>query len=189
MMNPPSVPPCSLTILHLEDDPLQSDRLKTELETRNVLCSITRVWTRDAFSVALTNGRIDVIVADWKVSWDASGFDSTTALTQARQECPDVPFIFFAQPGTPGHERAEAFRQGASDFISKPDMPKLAAALNWALYMKQGKRPQFLKPEVGVPVLVQCKDFRFLGYLDAEGQWRDFQTSEIITGVTGWSAV
>ena len=66
---------------------------------------------------------------------------------------------------------------------------KLAAALNWALYMKQGKRPQFLKPEVGVPVLVQCKDFRFLGYLDAEGQWRDFQTSEIITGVTGWSAV
>jgi two-component system cell cycle sensor histidine kinase/response regulator CckA len=186
-MNPLNSP-CSLNILHLEDDPLQTELLKTEIESRNIPCSITRVWSRDAFDAALANGQIDVIIADWAPGAGASGFDHVVALVEARRRCPSVPFIFFAQEEVAGLERLEALRQGAFDFISKSAVQKLARALNWALHLKREKRPRFLKPEVGVPVLVQCKDFRFLGYLDAEGLWRDYQTSEIITGVTGWSA-
>ena len=133
-------PLCSLNILHLESDVHQSELIKTELEVRSIPCSITRVWTRDAFSAALTNGQIDVIVADWLPNADASGFDGKTALAEARQRSPEVPFIFFTQQGVMGRDRVEVFRQGASDFIGKLDLPKLVRALHWALYLKQSRK-------------------------------------------------
>lgn len=142
----PSTPSC-LNILHVEDDSLHSELLKTELELRRFSYSIARVWTRDAFNAALSNGQIDIIVSDWKTEGGVSGFDSLTALEDARQQFTNAPFIFFAQE-TPARARAEAFRRGAADFISKADMPKLVRALNWALYLKQGraKPSQFIPP-------------------------------------------
>jgi hypothetical protein len=35
--------------------------------------------------------------------------------------------------------------------------------------------------------MVQCKDFRCLGYLDRQGTWRDFEKSSELTGVIDWS--
>ena len=134
-----------LNILHLEDDALHSELLKTELEIRRFSYSLARVWTRDAFNAALTNGQIDIIVADWKVEGGASSFDSATALEDARRQCSHAPFIFFAQ-GTAARVKMEAFRRGATDFISKAEMPKLVRALTWALYLKQG-RAKAVKPE------------------------------------------
>ena len=135
----PMFPPTqSLNILHLEDDSLHSELLKTELEIRGFSYSIARVWTRDAFNAALSNGRIDIIVADWKTAAETSSFDSATALEDARRQSSPAPFVFFAQD-MPARARREAFQRGATDFISKSDLPKLVRILNWALYLKQGR--------------------------------------------------
>lgn len=134
----PPIQSC-LNILHLEDDSLHSELLKTELELRQFSYSIARVWTRDAFNAALSNGQIDIIISDWKTDVEtSSGFNSATALEDARRQCSHAPFIFFARETT-ARTRMEAFQRGATDFISKSDMRKLVRALNWALYLKQGR--------------------------------------------------
>jgi len=41
-------------------------------------------------------------------------------------------------------------------------------------------------PEVGTPVVVHCKEFRCLGYLDNDGKWRDFARSDELPEVIDW---
>jgi hypothetical protein len=42
-----------------------------------------------------------------------------------------------------------------------------------------------LLPRAGMPVQVQCSDFKCMAYLDKEGKWRDLFSREPLTQVLG----
>lgn len=168
-----------LRILHLEDNSWDAELIRTELESTRIPCSITQIYTEKEFEAALQNCSIDVILSDSQLP----SFETLKALTRSREVCPDVPFIFVSGTSSPAI-KANAFFRGATDFIQKDELPKLVSLLN-RLFATEDEHAS--KPEVGVPVVVQCKDFRCLGYLDKNGKWRDFARSHELSEVVDWS--
>jgi len=181
-MNEASTAQKTLRVLHLEDDPLDAELIESELHEHGVPCAITRVCTRETFDAALKEEPCDLILSDSKLP----GFDTLLALTITRQRCPGVPFVFVSGSSSP-KTKADALMLGASDFIGKDDLPRLTRLVHWLFSSQPHKRRIPALPEVGVPVMVQCKDFRCLGYLDREGSWRDFQNSLKLGDVVDWS--
>ena len=117
-----------LRLLHLEDDPIDADLITTTLMEGNIPCESQLVDTRQAFVAALKEGRMDLILADYSIP----GFDGMTALTLARQHCPDVPFLFVS--ATIGEELAiDAMHQGATDYVLKQRLGRLVPSVQRAL--------------------------------------------------------
>jgi two-component system cell cycle sensor histidine kinase/response regulator CckA len=121
-VNPP------LRLLHLEDDPVDAELITTTLIEGNIPCQSELVDTRQAFVAALKEGRMDLILADYSIP----GFDGMTALSLARQHCPDVPFLFVS--ATIGEELAiDAMHQGATDYVFKQRLGRLVPSVQRAL--------------------------------------------------------
>jgi len=100
----------------------------TTLTEGGIPCVSQRVDTRQAFVAALKEGRTDLILADYSIP----GFDGMTALTLARQHCPDVPFLFVS--ATIGEELAiDAMHQGATDYVLKQRLGRLVPSVQRAL--------------------------------------------------------
>ena len=117
-----------LRLLHLEDDPIDADLITATLKEGNIPCQSQLVDTRQAFVAALKEGRMDLILADYSIP----GFDGMTALTLARQHCPDVPFLFIS--ATIGEELAiDAMHQGATDYVLKQRLGRLVPSVQRAL--------------------------------------------------------
>ena len=117
-----------LRLLHLEDDPVDAELITTTLIEGNIPCQSQLVDTRQAFVAALKEGRMDLILADYSIP----GFDGMTALTLARQHCPDVPFLFVS--ATIGEELAiDAMHQGATDYVLKQRLGRLVPSVQRAL--------------------------------------------------------
>ena len=103
-----------LRILHVEDNPLDSELMAGWLEEDGLKCEIVTVQSAAQFGTALDYGEVDVIISDCSVP----AFDGLTALDMAHQRRPEVPFIIFS--GTIGEELAiECLKQGATDYILK----------------------------------------------------------------------
>ncbi len=116
-------------ILHLEDDPADSEITRHLLMSENVACELTVVATRAEYVSALQNSTYDVIIADHRLP-DLDGF---TALHLAREFAPGTPFIVLA--GTIGEEAAvEALKRGATDFVLKDRPLRLASSIRRALH-------------------------------------------------------
>jgi two-component system cell cycle sensor histidine kinase/response regulator CckA len=117
-----------LRLLQLEDDPVDAELITTTLVEGNIPCQSQLVDTRQAFVAALKEGRMDLILADYSIP----GFDGMTALTLARQHCPDVPFLFVS--ATIGEELAiDAMHQGATDYVLKQRLGRLVPSVQRAL--------------------------------------------------------
>ena len=170
-----------LKVLHLEDNPCDAELIQHELETQNLRCVINRVHSEQEFEAALAKGGMDLILSDSQLP----GFDTISALTLARERYPEVPFIFVSGTASP-NVRGEAFRKGATDFVSKDDLPKLARIIQWMFFHNKRQRHKVALPDVGTPVIVQCKEFRCLGYLDYSGKWREYKRSVELTDVIAW---
>jgi CheY-like chemotaxis protein len=170
-----------LRVLHLEDNAFDAELIRTQLENHNIPCVFTQIQTRAAFEAALQQGGVDLILSDSQLP----GFDTMSALTFAQQTRPELPFIFLCGTVPPG-VKGEAFRRGAVDFIDKDHLPKLARVIYWLFFAseRRGRKPSL--PIIGEPVMVQSKGFRCLGYLDRNGEWRDFGTSGKLSEVIDW---
>jgi len=117
-----------LRLLHLEDDPDDAELITTTLMEGNIPCHTQLVDTRQAFVAALKECQMDLILADYSIP----GFDGMTALTLARQHCPDVPFLFVS--ATIGEELAiDAMHQGATDYVLKQRLGRLVPSVQRAL--------------------------------------------------------
>ena len=117
-----------LRVLHLEDDRLHSEITRALLAEDGIEYEMTRVAREADFVAALDAGQIDLILADFTLP----GFDGMTALAMVREQYPDLPFIFVT--GTMGEETAmEAFKQGATDYVIKGRLSRLAPAIRRAL--------------------------------------------------------
>lgn len=113
-----------LKVLHLEDNPSDTDLVRATLARERIDCNIDRVMTRDAFETALQSKSYDIIVSDFSLP----GFDGLAALSIAQSLKPQVPFIFLS--GTIGEERAvESLKQGAADYVVKDRMQRLPSAI------------------------------------------------------------
>jgi hypothetical protein len=74
-------------------------------------------------------------------------------------------------------------------FESKPRAPDKDDT-GGAVEQARGKKGFFERlPEVGEPVIVQCRDFQCLGFLDDAGKWRDFARSQELPEVIDWFEV
>jgi CheY-like chemotaxis protein len=78
-----------LPILHLEDDPNDAALIQSALETAEIICSITRVQTRDDFLATLERRGIDLILSDF----DLPSFDGLSAAEIVRTRWSTTPLI------------------------------------------------------------------------------------------------
>lgn len=118
----------TVRILHLEDNDRDGELIQAMLETSGLSCDITRVQTRSDYVEALHRGGYDLIMSDFSLP----SFDGDQALRVARENFPDLPFIFVS--GTIGEENAiQALLSGATDYLLKTHMNRLAPAIHRAL--------------------------------------------------------
>ena len=119
---------CPLRILHLEDEPKDSELIQETLETEGLPCEVTRVDTQPAFRKFLEQGNFDLILVDYSLP----SFDGMSALKLAKEVLPEVPFIFVS--GTLGDERGvEALKLGATDYVFKSRLSKIVPSVSRAL--------------------------------------------------------
>ena len=117
-----------LRILHLEDEPKDSELIQETLEAEGIASEVTRVDTQAAFRQLLEQGSFDLILVDYSLP----SFDGITALKMAKEVLPGVPFIFVS--GTLGDERGvEALKMGATDYVFKSRLSKIVPSVSRAL--------------------------------------------------------
>jgi len=117
-----------LRILHLEDDPNDTDLLQAMLEKDGLAAELVRVDTQEEFAAALRQGRFDLIISDYSLP----SYDGLAALALARERRPSLPIILFS--ATIGEDAAiDCLRGGATDYILKQRPERLAAAVRRAL--------------------------------------------------------
>src|SRR5580692_4627537 len=117
-----------LDILHLEDDPNDATLVRAALETEGIRCEINRVENREDFVTALEHGGIDLILSDYSLP----AFDGLSAAKIVRTRWPDLPVILVS--GTLGEELAiESFKSGATDYVLKERLARLAPAVRRAM--------------------------------------------------------
>jgi len=181
MMDEPRQTESGLRVLHLEDDPLSTELIEAELRGNHIPSALARLCTQEEFEAALQQGSIDLILSDSRLP----GFDTLSALALARQTRPDIPFIFVSGITSPNLKKI-ALRRGAIDLISKNDLPGLVRVVKWLFSASKRKHRIPPLPEIGMPVIVQCREFRCLGYLDWNGTWRNFEKSFELFEVIDW---
>jgi len=117
-----------LNILHLEDDPIDTEIVKEALLAENLSCCIERVDTRDEFIAALDGQKFDLILADYSLPM----FDGLSALSYVKEHYPEIPFILIS--GTLGEELAiDSLKLGATDYVIKQRLSRLVPSVKRAL--------------------------------------------------------
>lgn len=130
-----------LQILHLEDDPADAELVQATLEREGIDCSVRVVGTRNNFVAALEQGNIDLVLADFSLP----DFDGMRGLAIVRERWPDLPFVFVS--GRLGEEAAiESLRSGATDYVLKNRLSRLAPAVQRAL-LETRERAELKKAE------------------------------------------
>ncbi|HEV2743173.1 MAG TPA: PAS domain S-box protein, partial [Rubrobacter sp.] len=125
----------TIRILQLEDSHLDAELEHDALAEGGIDCEIERVQKRSEFAAALRKGGFDLILADYVLP----GFDGLSALEMARGVCPEVPFILIS--GTLGEEAAiEALKRGATDYVLKHRLERLAPAVRRAVGESEERR-------------------------------------------------
>ena len=117
-----------LRILVLEDHPGDARLALEALREGGFECIPTIAATRSAFESAFAPSFYDAVLADYQLP-DYTGLE---ALRVVREADPLVPFILLS--GALGEERAvEALHAGATDYVLKASLARLAPALRRAL--------------------------------------------------------
>jgi PAS domain S-box-containing protein len=130
-----------LRILHLEDDPRDAELVEATLAGEGIDCEVRVVAGRDEFVAALDEGGRELVLADFALP----EFDGMSALAIVRERYPDLPFVFVS--GRLGEEAAiESLKSGATDYVLKSRLSRLAPAVNRALG-EAGERAELRKAE------------------------------------------
>ncbi len=117
-----------LKVLILEDQNTDAELMERELRKEGISFSSRRVETKEDFLRELKDFAPDLILSDYKLP----SFNGSSALAIAREQCPEVPFIFVS--GIIGEELAiETLKEGATDYVLKERLSRLVPATSRAL--------------------------------------------------------
>lgn len=126
--------PRPLRVLHLEDNELDHELALVHLRRAGIDVSCRRVESRAEFEAALDEPW-DLILSDYNLP-DFTGVEAFRLL-QARGG--ELPFIIVS--GEIGEETAvEAMRSGASDYLLKNNLARLAPAVEHAIEVQETRR-------------------------------------------------
>jgi signal transduction histidine kinase len=117
----------ALRVLHLEDSELDHELALVHLRRAGLNTATRRIESRAEFEAALAE-RWDVILSDYNLP----GFSGLEALRLLQRSGRDLPFIIVS--GEIGEETAvDAMRSGASDYLLKNNLARLAPAVERAI--------------------------------------------------------
>jgi len=127
-VDPSTIPPRQVRIIHLEDNVLDQELVAAVLEKNGIHGEFVYAESRESFLAALEREQVDLIISDFSLP----SYDGSRSLEVARRLRADVPFIFFS--GTLGEEAAvESLKNGATDYILKQRPERLVVAVRRAL--------------------------------------------------------
>jgi PAS domain S-box-containing protein len=122
----------AIRILHLEDNPSDSQLVQSALKRANISFEYFLVDNEEDYVYTLGVQKIDVILSDYHLP-DYSGSE---ALLYAKNNYPHLPFVFLS--GTMGEDAAiESLLNGATDYVLKNRMGRLVSALQRAFNESQ----------------------------------------------------
>ena len=151
-----------IRLLMVEDNPHDAELIERTLR-RGLQFSMTIVDDEKGFRSALENSDPDVILSDYHLP----SFDGITALRIARTMAPSTPFIFVS--GSIGEERAvEALREGATDYVLKDRLSRLASAIVRAL---SERREKLLRQNVEQALRASEQRFQYAAAATREIIW------------------
>ena len=117
-----------LRVLHLEDNELDQALAAVHLQRAGLATEVLRVETEQAFREALSNGEWDVVLSDFNLP----GFTGLRAQQILKDSGKQIPFILVS--GEIGEDTAvAAMRNGASDYLLKNNLARLAPAVEHAI--------------------------------------------------------
>jgi PAS domain S-box-containing protein len=120
--------PGPLRVLHLEDNAGDAELIRLSLTRDFPNAQITRIQDHAGFIAAVKDGQFDIILLDYSLK----GFNGLEALHVARAGVPDIPVIVVS--GTLVEQMAvNAVKNGATDYVPKDQLPRLAAAIRRAV--------------------------------------------------------
>ncbi len=117
-----------LTILYLEDNPLDIELVRAQLEQNGLTAAIRPVTKRESYIRELNTSRFDCILIDYSIP----GYSGPLALDDTLRRTPDTPAIMLS--GVMGEEQAiECLHMGATDYVLKQRIERLTPAVQRAL--------------------------------------------------------
>ena len=138
-------------ILILEDVPADAALMEHELHKAEIAFITKRVETGEDFKKGIEEFAPDLILADYTLPL----FDGLSALAIAREECPEVPFIFVT--GSLSEDIAvECLKAGAIDYVLKDHLVRIGPAVKGALEKKRTREEQERAEEV-----LRASDIRY----------------------------
>jgi signal transduction histidine kinase len=124
----------SLRVLHIEDSDLDHELAMAHLRRAGLQVSTRRIESRGEFEAEL-GGDWDLILSDYNLP----GFSGLQALDMLRASGRLLPFILVS--GEIGEDTAvEAMRNGASDYLLKNNLARLAPAMEHAIEAAEARR-------------------------------------------------
>lgn len=193
--------PAPLSLIVIEDSPDDYDLVVARLRAAFGEVRSVRVQTRVALDAALREGGWTAVLSDHRLP----GFSSIEALGLTRTLAPDLPFLIVS--GAIGDELAvAAMHAGASDYVMKDKLGRLAPALSRAIDAAQAQvhrreaeaaliesEARFRSLAANLPGMVfqvEIVDGRFAPVYASEGARRlfGFSPDEVAREPGGWIA-
>ena len=117
-----------LHVVLVEDSKLDAQLIASQLERAGHELALRRVETGAEFAEVLRAPKLDIILSDYNVP----GFGGEEALAMAASARPATPFIFVS--GALGeHGAVELLKRGATDYVLKDQLERLAPSVERAL--------------------------------------------------------
>jgi PAS domain S-box-containing protein len=128
-----------IKILHLEDNPDDSEFILSEIKSKDYDVNYKRVDNEKDFKSELENSKFDIILADNNLPT----YDGISALKSCNEKYSDYPFVFVS--GTLGEEIAiDMLKKGASDYVLKNNLKRLVPSIEHSIYEGELKRQKKL---------------------------------------------